>query len=235
MKNIKTLIVALALIVCTQSVRAIQTPSVEAHRAINKDAAEQFKQSDSGKLSSVVNTLLELGNRYYGNLRTCEQIHVHQYIDFFGLKLSFNADVNGWVDGKCQYRITVNIGGVGKDIRDLYDVRFTDEAIAKIKPIIACDFTQENLNILVDAIIASQQQTVEQYKKMLENPAEKYVANSKRKMTPQEEAAVAMLTGGNVCYIQNKEELMNNFSELMNLYTVLPQEDKTPTTDSDNK
>ena len=33
----------------------------------------------------------------------------------------------------------------------------------------------------------------------------------------------------------NKEELMNNFSELMNLYTVLPQEDKTPTTDSDNK
>lgn len=237
MKSIKLLVLTIALVVCSQSVGAIQTPSVEAHRAINKDAAEQFQQSDNGKLASSIDTITELGKRYLTNLRTCEPIHYNQYLDLFGLKISLSADVNGWVDNKCQYAFSANIGGVGKDIRDLYDVKFTDEALAKVKPEIVCNFDQDQLNILVDALVSRQMQSIEQYKKMLENPAEKYVVSTKKNMTPEEEVALAMLMGSSVCKVVNKEELMNNFSELMMLYSAPSEEPKelTPVQSEETK
>ncbi len=65
--------------------------------------------------------------------RSCESLHMNQSIDLFGLKISYQIDVNGWVDNKCSYYMTGNIGGIGKDIREVFNVKATDETIAAIK------------------------------------------------------------------------------------------------------
>ena len=52
----------------------------------------------------------DLTGRYMNNMRECQPLHLHQYIDLFGLKISYKIDVNGWVDNKCAYSLTGNVG-----------------------------------------------------------------------------------------------------------------------------
>ena len=225
MKNIKLIILTMAILLgCQTFTNAIQTPNIETQREINKNSANQLKEKNNDKFSAAFTSIIKLGERYYSNLRTCEQVHVHQYIDIFGLKINFNADINGWVDGKCQYRITGNIASLGKDIRELYDVKFTDEALAKVKPLIACDFTQENLDILVDAIVSRQMKSMEE---LLTNPAEKQVNISTKTMTPEEEKLYQILSSGTVCTVPNQQETFDNIQELITPYMLVPQTPRT--------
>lgn len=65
--------------------------------------------------------------------------------------------MNGWVDNKCSLEMTGKISGIGKDIRDVFEVKISDDAIAKIEPFVKCNFTKDQMNIIVDAIIARNQ------------------------------------------------------------------------------
>ncbi len=164
------------LLVGTYSVaNAIQSPNIEEQKSINQNAVEQAQ----GKTVTTPNIFEEqfnaLSARYMNNFRQCEPLHVNQYLDIFGLKLGFKLDINGWVDNKCSYEIKGRIDGIGKDIREVFNINIEDEAISKIEPIIKCDFTKDQLNILVDGMIA-RSETKEQVRDMLQDPAEKYVA-----------------------------------------------------------
>ena len=135
-------------------------------------------------------------------------------IDLFGLKISYQIDVNGWVDNKCSYYMTGNIGGIGKDIREVFNVKATDETIAAIKPKLKCNFTQSQLNTLVDGFLAAQERKMAEAAETSMS-AEKSIAYKKTKLSPAEEKLVAMLVTENVCTVPNKDELMEQFNKLV--------------------
>ena len=218
MKKVKILVATLAFVVLGQTVsNAIQSGNLPAQKEVNKNTVKQVQLEKSAAVSEAIEKVGMLTDRYYKNLRTCEPVHVHYSMDIFGLKFGFKIDINGWNnDNKCEYRMAVNLDSLGKDIREVYDVKVTDEQLEKIKPVLECNFTKEQLNLMVDAIVARNQLKEEQLKEMLANPNEKYVNNKKySKMTPEEEKLVAVLMTGNVCTVPNKEELMNQITEVM--------------------
>ncbi len=225
MKKIKILAAAAILVMLGQTVsNAIQSGNLPAQKEVNKNTVEQVQSGKSDYVTVSVQKLNELTDRYYNNIRTCEPLHIHHSSEIFGSKFGFNIDINGWNNDKCEYRLGVNLDSLGKDIREVYDVKVTDEQLGKLKPVLECNFTKEQLNLMVDAIIARNRLKEEQLKEMLANPNEKYVNNKKySKMTPEEEKLVAVLMGGNVCTVPNKDELMNQFTEIMS--TIQPKKE----------
>jgi len=205
MKKVSIALLAAVLLAGTGCI-AIQTVSVNEQKAINETTSQQY--TDIVKSAQNENSLqwTELSKRYEKNLRTCEPAHFAQTLDLFGLKISFNADINGWVDNKCSYSLTGKIHSVGKDIREVYNLNFADEDIAKIEPQIKCDFTKTELNTLVDGILDASQTAGKTTK-----------VTSKKEttsLTPAEQKAAEMLLSGKVCTVPNMNEVMQQYMNL---------------------
>lgn len=214
MKKFKTLLLTLAVLaISTTYAIAATSVNVKEQKAINQQTATVVKSNLEGDDLVFFNKFEELSTRYLNNFRTCEPIHVSQSIDLFGLKLSYKIDVNGWQNNKCGYMITGKIGGIGKDIREVFDIKISDEDIAKFEPIIRCDFTKEQLNILVDAVVANYTKRLTIMNELLQEPTEKYTTTSeKNKLTPEEEKLIKMIADGNACSVPNMNELLQNFN-----------------------
>ena len=218
MKRLKSLLIISALLVSIPTVtNAMQTKAVKEQQAVNKNSAQQMqKMSDENELFTVDQKIDILSKKYLNNFRTCEPLHISESMDIFGLKISFQVDINGWVNNKCSYYMTGNIGGLGKDIREVFNINqsITDEQIAKFKPVIECNFSKTELNTMVDAFVARSERNTTQIAQMLEKPNKKY-NDSIQKLTPEEEKLVQMITTGNVCKIPNSSELMEQFSQFI--------------------
>lgn len=218
MKKIKSLLIISALLVSIPTAtNAMQTKAVKEQQAVNKNSAQQMqKMSDKNELFTVDQKIDILSKKYLNNFRTCEPLHISESMDIFGLKISFQVDINGWVNNKCSYYMTGNIGGLGKDIREVFNINqsITDEQIAKFKPVIECNFSKTELNTMVDAFVARSERNTTQIAQMLEKPNKKY-NDSIQKLTPEEEKLVQMITTGNVCKIPNSSELMEQFSQFI--------------------
>ena len=218
MKRLKSLLIISALLVSIPTVtNAMQTKAVKEQQAVNKNSARQMQEmTDKNELFTVDQKIDILSKKYLNNFRTCEPLHITESMDIFGLKISFQVDINGWVNNKCSYYMTGNIGGLGKDIREVFNINqsVTDEQIAKFKPVIECNFSKAELNTVVDAFVARSERYTTQIAQMLEKPNKKY-NDSAQKLTPEEEKLVQMITTGNVCKIPNSSELMEQFSQFI--------------------
>lgn len=218
MKKIKSLLIISALLVSIPTAtNAMQTKAVKEQQAVNKNSARQMQEmTDKNELFTVDQKIDILSKKYLNNFRTCEPLHISESMDIFGLKISFQVDINGWVNNKCSYYMTGNIGGLGKDIREVFNINqsVTDEQIAKFKPVIECNFSKDELNTMVDAFVARSERNATQIAQMLEKPNKKY-NDSAQKLTPEEEKLVQMITTGNVCKIPNSSELMEQFSQFI--------------------
>lgn len=218
MKNLKTLFIISALLVSIPAAtNAMQTKAVKEQQAVNKNSAQQMQEmADKNEFSAIDKQIDILSKRYLDNFRTCEPLHMTESMDIFGLKISFQVDINGWVNNKCSYYMTGNIGGLGKDIREVFNISqsVTDEQIAKFKPVIECNFSKDELNTMVDAFVARNERNTEQIAQMLEKPNKKY-SDALQKLTPEEEKLIQMITTGNVCKIPNTSELMEQFSQII--------------------
>lgn len=218
MKKIKSLLIISALLVyIPTATNAMQTKAVKEQQAVNKNSARQMQEmTDKNELYTVDQKIDILSKKYLNNFRTCEPLHISESMDIFGLKISFQVDINGWVNNKCSYYMTGNIGGLGKDIREVFNINqsVTDEQIAKFKPVIECNFSKDELNTMVDAFVARSERNTTQIAQMLEKPNKKY-NDSIQKLTPEEEKFVQMITTGNVCKIPNSSELMEQFSQFI--------------------
>ena len=218
MKKIKSLLIISALLVSIPTAtNAMQTKAVKEQQAVNKNSARQMQEmTDKNELFTVDQKIDILSKKYLNNFRTCEPLHISESMDIFGLKISFQVDINGWVNNKCSYYMTGNIGGLGKDIREVFNINqsVTDEQIAKFKPVIECNFSKAELNTMVDALVARRERYTTQIAQMLEKPNKKY-NDSIQKLTPEEEKLVQMITTGNVCKIPNSSELMEQFSQFI--------------------
>lgn len=218
MKKIKSLLIISALLVSIPTAtNAMQTKAVKEQQAVNKNSAQQMQEmTDKNELFTVDQKIDILSKKYLNNFRTCEPLHITESLDFFGLKISIQVDINGWVNNKCSYYMTGNIGGLGKDIREVFNINqsVTDEQIAKFKPVIECNFSKAELNTMIDAFIARNERNTIQIAQMLEKPNKKY-NDSIQKLTPEEEKFVQMITTGNVCKIPNSSELMEQFSQFI--------------------
>lgn len=213
MKIWKFVVLSALLVFGVQTITsAIQCGNIEEQKEANKNAVMQVKAKGVDDSIQKMNSLTD---RYYNNLRTCEPLHLHHYIDIFGFKMTVKVDINGWNnDHKCEYRLTGNIGGIGKDIREVYEVKIADAQIAKIQPQVECDFSKAQLDVIVDAVIARNAKNAEYLQEVLKNPNAKY-DSKKSVMTKEEEKLLSMLMEGNVCRVPNKDELMNQFTDLM--------------------
>lgn len=218
MKKLKSLLIISALLVSIPTAtNAMQTKAVKEQQAVNKNSARQMQEmTDKNELFTVDQKIDILSKKYLNNFRTCEPLHISESMDIFGLKISFQVDINGWVNNKCSYYMTGNIGGLGKDIREVFNINqsVTDEQIAKFKPVIECNFSKDELNTMVDALVARRERYTTQIAQMLEKPNKKY-NDSFQKLTPEEEKLVQMITTGNVCKIPNSSELMEQFSQFI--------------------
>lgn len=218
MKKLKSLLIISALLVSIPTAtNAMQTKAVKEQQAVNKNSARQMQEmTDKNELFTVDQKIDILSKKYLNNFRTCEPLHISESMDIFGLKISFQVDINGWVNNKCSYYMTGNIGGLGKDIREVFNINqsITDEQIAKFKPVIECNFSKDELNTMVDAFVARSERNTTQIAQMLEKPNKKY-NDSIQKLTPEEEKFVQMITTGNVCKIPNSSELMEQFSQFI--------------------
>lgn len=218
MKKIKSLLIISALLVSIPTAtNAMQTKAVKEQQAVNKNSAQQMQEmTDKNELFTVDQKIDILSKKYLNNFRTCEPLHITESLDFFGLKISIQVDINGWVNNKCSYYMTGNIGGLGKDIREVFNINqsVTDEQIEKFKPVIECNFSKAELNTMIDAFIARNERNTIQIAQMLEKPNKKY-NDSIQKLTPEEEKFVQMITTGNVCKIPNSTELMEQFSQFI--------------------
>lgn len=208
MGKMKFLVLASALMLAVPTIAgAIQTNTIDVAAGINQDTAVQVREAGS---AAAIDAVTNLANRYMTNLRTCEPVHLSQSLDLFGFKFSYQFDINGWVDNKCSYYMTGNIGALGNDIRDEFKIQASDEMIAKIKPVIKCNFDQEQLDILIDGFEAAQTRKVSEKVGLVEK-----ASTGKPKMSIEEEKMMQMLMSGQVCTVPNQEELMKNFTELM--------------------
>lgn len=218
MKKLKSLLIISALLLSIPTAtNAMQTKAVKEQQAVNKNSARQMQEmTDKNELFTVDQKIDILSKKYLNNFRTCEPLHISESMDIFGLKISFQVDINGWVNNKCSYYMTGNIGGLGKDIREVFNINqsVTDEQIAKFKPVIECNFSKAELNTMVDALVARRERNTTQIAQMLEKPNKKY-NDSIQKLTPEEEKLVQMITTGNVCKIPNSSELMEQFSQFI--------------------
>lgn len=218
MKKLKSLLIISALLVSIPTIaNAMQTKAIKEQQAVNKNSAQQMQEmTDKNELFTVDQKIDILSKKYLNNFRTCEPLHISESMDIFGLKISFQVDINGWVNNKCSYYMTGNIGGLGKDIREVFNINqsVTDEQIAKFKPVIECNFSKDELNTMVDALVARRERYTTQIAQMLEKPNKKY-NDSIQKLTPEEEKLVQMITTGNVCKIPNSSELMEQFSQFI--------------------
>lgn len=218
MKKLKSLLIISALLVfIPTATNAMQTKAIKEQQAVNKNSARQMQEmTDKNELFTVDQKIDILSKKYLNNFRTCEPLHISESMDIFGLKISFQVDINGWVNNKCSYYMTGNIGGLGKDIREVFNINqsVTDEQIAKFKPVIECNFSKDELNTMVDAFVARSERNTTQIAQMLEKPNKKY-NDSIQKLTPEEEKLVQMITTGNVCKIPNSSELIEQFSQFI--------------------
>ncbi len=219
MKKLKSLLIITALLLSIPTVAsAMQTKTIKEQQAVNKNSAQQMQEkADKNEFLAIDKQIDVLSKRYIDNFRTCEPLHISESMDIFGLKISFQVDINGWVNNKCSYYMTGNINGLGKDIREVFNINqsvVTDEQLAKFKPVIECNFSKDELNTMVDAFIARSEKNTTQISQMLEKPNKKY-SDTVQKLTPEEEKLVQMIASGNVCKIPNASELMEQFSQII--------------------
>ena len=214
MKKILTLLTLVGILAVQTSVDAFTSTKVETQKDVNKGTVKQITARKSAQDAAYDAKAAELTNRYLNNIRTCEPFHYNQYMDIFGLKLNLNIDINGWVDKKCNYKLSGKIGGLGKDIKEVFEINLADEMLSKFEPKIECNFSQQDLDKIVAAIMARSEQNEVLVSQMLESPEKKYT--SKKEITPEEEQLIALFTGGQACQILNKDELMKSFTDIMN-------------------
>lgn len=220
MNKMKFLALSLVLVLSVPTLAlAIQTNTVDVTRNLNKDTVTQVQDASLSPIVSGINSLMD---RYTTNFRTCEPLHIQQSIDLFGLKASYQIDINGWKDNKCSYYMTGGISALGNDIREVFKITASDELIAKIKPIVQCNFTQEQLNLMVDTAVEAQEKKLSENSSLTNNKNSK----EKQKLTPTEEKLVEMFMSNNVCTVPNQAELMQNLSELMGV--TLPATTSSP-------
>ena len=216
MKKIQILGLVAALLIGSPCItKAIQAQNIEEQKTLNQNAAQQVQTQGP---FDVMRKIDDLTGRYMNNMRECQPLHLHQYIDLFGLKISYKIDVNGWVDNKCAYSLTGNVGGLGNDIREVFGLKVSDEAIAKIEPVINCNFSKDELNVLIDGFVAMQERKEAQVQKILSSGEVNISTLAQKKefskLSPAEEKMIAMLAGG-ACTIPNQDELMQNFTDLI--------------------
>lgn len=216
MKKITTLLVLLTLSLTTNlATFAAKAVNIDEQKNSNAKTVKTLKATAAKEDALFYNKVEMLTERYINNFRDCKPLHINQNIDFFGLKIGYSIDINGWTENKCGYYMTGKISSIGPDIREVFDIKISDEDIAKFAPIIKCDFTQDQLNILVDAVISNYNKKADIMTRMLQDPTDKYNEKLQNKLTPEEEKLVAMLAGGTACSIPNLNELIKQIPDIM--------------------
>lgn len=216
MKKLLTTIVLTTAILGTLPITyALTNTQIDNQKDINHDTVTQILSKKANKDAIWEAKANELTTRYYNNIKTCEPAHFNQYIDIFGLKISIKADINGWIDNKCNYTFSGKIGGLGKDIKDVFEIDIADKTINRFEPKFECNFTKSDLENIVTVIKEASASDNEAISQVLQSPEKKYTKNNSSELTKNEEKLLSTLTNGKTCKLLNKDELMNNFSEIM--------------------
>lgn len=212
---------ALCIFILQIATGAIQPMSVNEPQLVIEHTVKEAKSPDSPTGLFFADKFDQLGKRYNNNLKNCVPVHWHDYLDIFGFKLNLSIDINGWIDGKCEYKITGNIPSIGKDIREVFEVKATDEQIAAIKPMLECHFTKPQLEMFWNTMINSagertgaKSDSEKAISNMMDAP-QKDVKKPQKELSPEEQKLAMMFMTENICTVPNKEDVMNKFNEII--------------------
>lgn len=218
MRILKTITTLSVLLLTTGVIAgAISPVSVNEPQLVNENTAQQVLKTGGPGGALYMDKFDILGKKYTENFRNCVPLHYDQYMDIFGLKIKLKFDINGWIDSKCEVKAFVNVLGLGKDIREVFEIKASDEQLAAIKAAVECHLTKEQLNIAIDAFVARNAKNEAALSAMMESP-EKAISK-KREMTPEETRLAQMLFTENACTIPNKEVLKQQINDLMGIGT----------------
>ena len=162
-----------------------------AAKAVNID---EQKNSNAKTVKTLKATAAKEDAQFYNKVEILTEKYINNFRECKPLHINQNIDFFGL---KIGYSIDI------------------DEDIEKFTPIIKCDFTQEQLNILVDAVISNYNKKADIMTRMLQDPTDKYNEKLQNKLTPEEEKLVAMLAGGTACSIPNLNELIKQIPDIM--------------------
>ena len=224
-QKILTLVAIMAIFIPAATF-AIQPTAVNEPQLVIRNSAQQANAPDSPTGIYMSNKIDLLFKRYEENMKNCVPLHISGSIDIFGLKLNSSADINGWIDGKCEYKLSGNIPSIGKDIREVFEIKATDEQIASIQPVFECRFTKPQLELFLATM--SESAATRATEKIKSSKSMKNSTNtineqhkSPQKLTPQEEKLAMMFMTENVCTFSNKEETLKKIEQITGKETKL--------------
>jgi hypothetical protein len=206
MKTLKIILLFFVLLIGTTSIANItQQPSLYDQNDLTQNVFEQANTVNTEVEYNLSDKPKQLIDKYIQNFRDCEPLYMSQYIDWFGLKFEFNIGTKGFIDNKCVYNINAKLEGLGKDIREVYNIKVTDEQLSKIEPQIKCNFTKEQLNALVDYIITEEEKS---------NNSKPKKGNAEI-LTPTQKELLSHFMEDNVCTVINMDTLKNQILEII--------------------
>lgn len=226
MKKINIVVLIISLLVGTQAIAKIAevmapvgaSDPVETKREVIKEQSDET----SVEKTNVVDTNIDseeikskLTEDMIKDLRECKPLDENYDFDLFGLSLTFGIKINGWVDKKCEYHMSAKVKNLSDDFRKSFGINVSNDKISKIEPKVECAFTKKQLNLLVDSVIEEDKRNVKQINKMLNDPNYIYELPSTNELTPSEKKLMDLLSQGEVCTVVNMDELIQQFSELM--------------------
>lgn len=170
------------------------------HTLPTSSSLELKKQFMNGKFESALTSFLKECKPYEENID----------VDIFGINFTINIKSDGMVNDKCSYALSGKINSISESTRDEYNIYIPNSEISEIEPKIKCDFTQEQLALLIDTI-ADKSGDFTTGGASIKNAI--YKQKSKQ-LSTNDEKVISMFEKGNVCSITNKEELIQQISKL---------------------
>ena len=126
-------------------------------------------------------------------LKSCQPYNENININFFGFDATLNIHSDGKINQKCMYEISANVNKIPENALPASGLSSQD--ILAIKPKINCEFTQEQLDVVVNALSESisefNKESVTLSKTQTKKNLEAKLANN--------EKLKAMFRDGNVC------------------------------------
>ena len=216
MKILKAITTLSVLLLTSGAISSAISPvSINEPQLVNENTTRQVQMTGGPGGALFFDKFEQLNQRYSNNFNNCVPLHFDQYIDLFGFKMKIKFDINGWIGDKCEVKAFANVSSLGKDIREVFEVKAADEQIAAIKPAVECHFTKDQLKTVIDAYTARTKQNEAAISTFLESP-EKAI-EKKREVTPEETKLMMMLMTENACTIPNKDTLKKQIDELFGL------------------
>lgn len=159
---------------------------IKAVHTLPENALNNFSVFNTEKSSEKQEQLISF-------LKSCQPYNENININFFGFDATINIHSDGKINQKCSYEISANVNKIPENA--LSTSGLSSQDILALKPKVNCEFTQEQLDIVVNALSEGLSELNKENVTLSKTQAKK---NLEAKLANNEKLK-AMFKEGNVC------------------------------------